>query len=123
MTKRVLSVGQCGPDTMSISHLVEKNFPARLVSVDTGDQARAALQAEKFDLVLVNRKLDIDYSDGLEIIRQIKANPALADVPCMLVTNYAEHQEAAVAIGAELGFGKSEYREPETRAKLARFLE
>ena len=62
-------------------------------------------------------------SDGLEIIRQIKADPTLAAVPCMLVTNYAEHQEVAVAIGAELGFGKSEYREPETRAKLARFLE
>jgi len=26
----------------------------------------------------------------------------------MLITNYAEHQDAAVAIGAERGFGKLE---------------
>ncbi len=72
---------------------------------------------------MVNRKLDIDYTDGLEIIRQIKADPQLAAVPCMLVTNYAEHQQAAVAAGAEPGFGKLELGSPETRAKLARFLE
>ncbi len=123
MTKRVLSVGQCGPDTFALRNLVERNFSAQLVAADTGAEARSALQAEKFDLVLVNRKLDIDYSDGLEIIRAIKADPALAAVPCMLVTNYAEHQQAAVAAGAEPGFGKLEYGQPETRAKLARFLE
>ena len=32
-------------------------------------------ESEPFDLVLVNRKLDSDYSDGLEIIKQIKADP------------------------------------------------
>ena len=29
----------------------------------------------------------------------------------MLVTNYAEHQEEAVAVGAERGFGKLELNE------------
>ena len=81
-----------------------------------------ALGQEKFALVMVNRKLDADYSDGLEIIRKIKADPKLAATPCMLVTNYAEHQQAAVAAGAEPGFGKLAYDRPETREQLARFL-
>ena len=33
----------------------------------------STLQQQDIDLVLVNRKLDRDYSDGLEVIRQIKA--------------------------------------------------
>ncbi len=123
MAKHVLSVGQCGPDTATLGAFVERHFSALLATADTGDEARAALAAEKFDLVLVNRKLDIDYSDGIEIIRQIKADPRFAAIPCMLVTNYPEHQQAAVAAGAEPGFGKLEYGRPETCAKLARFLE
>ena len=71
-----------------------------------------ALRADGFDLVLVNRKLDRDYSDGIEVIRAIKADSQLAHLPAMLVTNYPEHQDAAVAIGAERGFGKLEYRKP-----------
>ena len=75
------------------------------------------------DLVLVNRKLDVDYSDGLEIIKQIKADPELAKVPTMLVTNYPENQAEAVAEGAEPGFGKLSLDADETRANLARFLD
>jgi len=72
--------------------------------------------------VLVNRKLDCDYSDGVDVIRQIKADPELAEIPVMLITNYAEHQEAAVAIGALRGFGKLEYGKPETLERLQPIL-
>ena len=51
------------------------------VSADTADDALAALGREKFDLVMVNRKLDADYSDGLEIIRRIKADPQVGRHP------------------------------------------
>ena len=79
---------------------------------------RAALDALRdgeFHLVLVNRKLDIDYSDGLEVIRQLKADPKAAGVPVMLVTNYPEHQDAAILVGAIRGFGKLEFEKPEIR--------
>jgi len=123
MTKRVLSVGQCGPDTIALRNLVERNFAAQLVTADTPDEARSALESDKFDLVLVNRKLDVDYSDGMEVVRRIKADSRLSAIPCMLVSNLAEHQQAAIAAGCEPGFGKQEYARPETREKLARFLE
>jgi CheY-like chemotaxis protein len=80
------------------------------------------LSREKFDLVLVNRKLDRDDSEGLDIVKSIKADPRLAAVPVMLITNYAEHQETAVAAGAEYGFGKKELNNDATRGKLQRIL-
>ena len=120
--KRVLDVGQCAPDHAAIRRLVAGAFGAELVQADRLDDALAALRRSSFDLVLVNRKLDIDYSDGIEIVRAIKADPALAATPVMLVTNYPEHQQAAIAAGAEPGFGKAELDSAETREKLSRFL-
>ena len=122
MSKRVLSVGQCSVDHAALSALLERSFGAEVVPADTAADALVALVHEKFDLVMINRKLDVDYSDGLEIIRQIKADPQIAATPCMLVTNYPGHQQAAVAAGAEPGFGKLAYGLPETRERLARFL-
>ena len=122
MRKRVLDVGQCGPDHAAICRLLEGTFGAEVEQADRLDDALAALRRGPFELVLVNRKLDIDYSDGMEIVRAIKTDPALAATPVMLVTNYPEHQQAAIAAGAEPGFGKAELALAQTRVKLGRFL-
>jgi CheY-like chemotaxis protein len=122
MGKRVLDVGQCGPDHSTIRSYLTRNFDCDVVQVDNAAGALAELQAGHFDLVLVNRKLDIDYSDGIEVIRQLKADPKAAAVPVMLVTNYPEHQDAAIAAGAIRGFGKLEFGKPETRDQLAGVL-
>ena len=123
MPKRVLDVGQCGPDHSSIRSYLTRNFDCEVVQVDDGVGALAELKGGQFDLVLVNRKLDCDYSDGVEVIRALKADPDAANVPMMLVTNYPEHQEAAIAVGAIPGFGKLEFQKPETREKLAELLD
>jgi two-component system chemotaxis response regulator CheY len=123
MKKRVLDVGQCGPDHSTIRSYLSRNFDCEVVQVDDAPGALGQLKAGQFDLVLVNRKLDVDYSDGIEVIRAIKADAATQSVPVMLVTNYPEHQEAAMAVGAVRGFGKLEFGKPETRDKLAAILE
>jgi CheY-like chemotaxis protein len=123
MSKRVLDVGQCGPDHSSIRSYLTRNFDCEVVQVDDAAGALAELKGGQFDLVLVNRKLDCDYSDGIEVIRKLKADPDAASVPVMLVTNYPEHQDAAIAVGAIPGFGKLEFQKPETREKLAEILE
>lgn len=122
MTRRVLNVGQCGLDHGSISRLIGANFNARVDGADDLAETLAQLHANQYDLVLVNRQLDLDGSDGLDIIRAMKADESLAAVPVMLVTNYPEYQARAVADGAEPGFGKSELQSPATKEKLARFL-
>ena len=120
--KRVLDVGNCDPDHSAICRLVEGNFAAEVVRAHGWDDAETILKEEPFDLVIVNRKMDRDYTDGMKIITAMKAAPALANVPVMLLTNYPEYQDQAVAAGAERGFGKLEYDDPKTKAKLAQFL-
>jgi two-component system chemotaxis response regulator CheY len=80
------------------------------------------LERQPVDLILINRKLDIDYSDGMEILRQIKQSEAFRDIPAMLITNYPEHQQQAVSQGAIFGFGKLELRSPETLERLRSIL-
>ncbi len=123
MSKRVLDVGNCVPDHAAIRRLLETTFHADVAQADGSADALALLKQEPFDLVLVNRKLDMDYSDGLDIIQQIKADAALAKLPCMLITNYPDQQQVAVAAGAEYGFGKKELHTPTTHSRLAKFLQ
>lgn len=123
MSKTVLSVGQCRPDGAAIAHYMKSNFGATVIAVDLPDQALSVLESNAIDLVLVNRKLDIDMSDGLEILKSIRSTSSKRDVPVMLVSNYADWQEKAVQMGATYGFGKAELNRPETHARLAAVLE
>jgi CheY-like chemotaxis protein len=120
--KRVLDVGNCVPDHTAITRFLTSKFDCEVLQADAGDDAMATLQQGGVDLVLVNRKLDVDYSDGVEVIRRIKGDPKTAGVPVMLITNYAEHQDAAEALGALRGFGKLEFNNPETLARLQSIL-
>ena len=122
MPKKVLDIGQCDMDHGSIRQLIEDQFDARMVRTHGAEDTIAALRSQSFDLVLINRKLDRDQSDGVDIIRQIKSDSELATVPVMLVTNFREHQEIAMAAGAEQGFGKSALRDEETRQRLSHVL-
>jgi CheY-like chemotaxis protein len=120
--KRVLDVGQCAADHGSICRLVQGHFDARVEGADDLEAVLAKLRAQQFDLVLVNRLLDLDSSEGLEIIRQIKADPALAHTPVMLVTNFEEYQQRAIAAGAEPGFGKAQIHDPQVVERLRNVL-
>jgi CheY-like chemotaxis protein len=122
MKKRVLDVGNCVPDFSAISRFLTKNFDCEVLQADKADDALETLRKQPVDLITVNRKLDCDYSDGIDVIRQIKADPELKDIPVMLITNYSEHQDAAMAIGAVRGFGKLEYGRPETLQRLQPIL-
>ena len=97
--KRVLDVGNCVPDHTAITSFLTSQFQCEVLQADKADDALPLLQKQPVDLIVVNRKLDCDYTDGIEVIRQIKADPELAKIPVMLITNYAEHQDAAMEIG------------------------
>ncbi len=122
MSGRVLQVGNCSFDGAAIAELIGKNFGAQVVAAGLQDEALEMLRAEPFDLVLVNRKLRADQSEGLDLVTQIKADAQLAATPVMLLSNYADAQQAAVAGGAEPGFGKAELAAEGTVEKLRRFL-
>ncbi|MEX2138141.1 MAG: response regulator [Pirellulales bacterium] len=122
MTKRVLDVGNCVPDHAAIRGLIERSFDAQVAQAHDLAGAVAELQKQPADLVLVNRKLDLDYSDGMAVVRHLKADPQWSATPVMLITNFPEYQVEAVNSGAEPGFGKQELRTNETLEKLRKYL-
>ena len=123
MTNTVLDIGNCNPDHDTIAKMLTSNFDVVVLRAHELCDALQILSQRKVDLIVINRKLDIDYSDGFEILRHLKQDAAYKGIPTMIITNYAEQQLAAVAEGAEYGFGKLQYSEPATRDRLSRFLE
>lgn len=121
--KTVLDIGNCSPDHASIKRLLTAHFEVDVLQAHAAQDSLEKLKQLKPDLVLINRKLDCDYSDGTEILKLIKADSELSHLPVMIVTNYSEHQDAAVALGAERGFGKLELNSPSTLEKLSAFLQ
>lgn len=102
---RVVLVGHCGPDAFMLRRAVEQAVPGSVVEANTEEKA---LWASPADLLLVNRVLDGWYEDesGLRLIGEA----ARRGVPALLISNYTDAQEAAVAAGGKPGFGKTEVR-------------
>lgn len=123
MSKTLLDCGNCGPDFHAIRQMVSSHFGASVVQSHGVEDTLELLRNQSVDLVTVNRKLDRDYSDGLDVAVAIKSDPELESIPVMLVTNYDEHQETAMAAGCVRGFGKLAIKDPETRNLLKPFLQ
>lgn len=122
MPKHVLSVGQCVPDSSSLTRFLTSHFDVKIDQADVENDTIEKLKSTEYDLVLINRKLDADYSDGIELIQKIKATSDVKQSPLMLVSNYPEYQEQAVEVGAVYGIGKDQYRDPQTAARLQPYL-
>jgi CheY-like chemotaxis protein len=120
--KRVLSVGQCAADHPSIAHVLRREFDAQTIGAVDAEEALARLRESTFDLVLVNRVFDADGDSGLELIRRLKADSALAATPVMLVSNYEDAQAEAVQAGAVPGFGKAMLGRPAMLERVAAVL-
>src|SRR3954454_17767946 len=105
---KVLLVGHCGPDSSYMRMVVRSADPtAQVIMADDQRELRAALDGG-VDLILFNRELGYGFEEelGVDVIKYLKPNyPSLK---MMLVSNYSEAQEEAVAAGALLGFGKRE---------------
>ncbi|MCH1496061.1 MAG: response regulator [Rubripirellula sp.] len=122
MSKVLLDCGNCPPDFESMKRLAQQAFHAEVIQTNELDDTLSVLRERNVDLVTINRKLDCDYSDGIKVAEAIKADPELSHVPVMLITNFKEHQDAAVKIGCERGFGKLDMAAPSTRDLLQPFL-
>ncbi len=123
MTKQVLDVGQCAPDHISITRLLQTHFDAKVSRAHSQAETILLCTETNFDLILINRVLDADGSAGLSILKALKANSETQAIPVMIVSNFAEAQMAAVQAGAVPGFGKSSLNSPKTLAELKKYLD
>jgi len=113
MSKTVLLVGHCGPDSSYLRMIIKKALPE--VSITAADDSREltrALETSDPALVLFNRELGygFDPATGVEAIELLRRS--CPNLKMMLVSNYADAQQAAVAAGALPGFGKRELGTP-----------
>jgi two-component system, chemotaxis family, chemotaxis protein CheY len=119
MAKKVLLIGHCGPDSTYLRLAIRAVDPqAVIVSADTEDDLAAAL-GTGVDLLLANRVLDTEFSGsaaGVDLIRRVHA--AHPSVACMLISNHADAQAAATAVGAIPGFGKRDIGSPAAKTAL-----
>jgi two-component system alkaline phosphatase synthesis response regulator PhoP/two-component system response regulator VicR len=98
MPKKILAVD----DERHIVRLVEVNLARAGYQVVTAYDGREALQkveAEKPDLVVLD--VMMPYMDGFEVLRNLKANAATADIPVIMLT--AKAQDADVFRGWQSG--------------------
>lgn len=119
---RLLDVGNCDPDFGGIKWVIEGAFDAKVDRVMFVPDALNMLRSAAYDLVFVNRLIFEDQSEGMELIRTMKGDPALARIPVMMVSNFPEAQQAAVAAGAEPGFGKARLGKSDMLELIAKYL-
>ena len=113
MSKTVLLVGHCGPDSSYLRMIVKKAEPeVSVIAADDSRELTRALETTDPALVLFNRELGygFDPATGVEAIELLRKN--YPNLKMILVSNYAEAQQAAVAAGALPGFGKRELGTP-----------
>jgi CheY-like chemotaxis protein len=56
------------------------------------------------------------------VVKKIKADQEVGQIPVMLVTNYEEHQQVAIEAGCVRGFGKLALGDPATAELLQPYL-
>ena len=120
--KRILNVGQCGLDHGNISATLERLFDADVMAAEDTPDALSQLRQYSFDLVLVNRLMDLSGAPGMELIRKMQEDAILRNVPIMLVSNYEDAQQEAVAAGALPGFGKAALDTAPTAERIRKAL-
>lgn len=118
---RVLDVGNCDPDHGAIRAMLVNHFDVQVDRVMFVPEALAAIDGARYDLVLVNRVIFADDSDGLALIRALRPRPE-PKPPVMLISNFGTAQEQAIAAGACPGFGKSAVNDAETIDRLSEML-
>ena len=118
----VLDVGSCIPDHNMIRRLLTEHFDVQIDQVMFVNDALTRMREQPYALVLVNRLIFDDGSQGIELLHQAKADAHLAKTPVIMISNFAKAQDAAIAAGAKRGFGKSSLSDPKTTDLLAQYL-
>jgi CheY-like chemotaxis protein len=73
--------------------LVDKLMERELYEVifaSSGNQALGMLRKERPDLILMD--MDMPEVNGLDTLRRLKATPAYASIPVMMVTSHSERE-------------------------------
>lgn len=99
-------------DDKFVAELYEHQFTKQgfvVKVVGDGEAALYSVGAEKFSLVLLD--IMIPKIDGLEVLKKMKANPAIKDIPVVILSNLGQEEliKQALQTGAKAYIVKSLY--------------
>jgi len=100
MSKRILVV-EDQEDNRRILRDLLTSVGFQVLEAEDGAQGIAAAEAQRPDLILMDIQMPV--MDGYEATRRLKADPALAAIPVIVVTSYAlsGDEEKARAAGCD----------------------
>ena len=106
-------IGHCGPDTYLLKNAISRAVPDATILFANDQRALESL-SQLDRVLLINRVLDrgFDVETGVELIERLARGQPVPIM--MLISNYADAQEQAVAAGAHPGFGKRDLNLPRT---------
>jgi PleD family two-component response regulator len=100
--------------------LAQEGFEA--VAAINGLEAMKKLQEVRPDLILLD--IIMPYMDGLEVLKKIKDDERLKNIPIILLTNLSQKEE--ISKGLELGANdyliKSHFTPSEVMEKVKKYL-
>ena len=88
MSRKVLDVGQCNFDNSRITHFLKQHFEVEVDRSHSHDEAVKLALDTPYDLILVNRILDADATQGMDILSTLKTKPSTAETPVMICLLY-----------------------------------
>ena len=100
MTRKKILIVEDRPEIRKLVAMAIRELPYELIEAESGDAGLLAVSKHRPDLVLLDVMMP-GQLDGLSVCRAIKADPALACIPVLLVTALA--QESDIEQGREAG--------------------
>lgn len=109
------------PSAVQAVHAALANLPARFVFAMDGRQALAMARLHRPDIILLD--LYMPGLDGLDTLRELKADPALADSQVIIITRYAfPEMEKRALDGGGVDFIAKPYTQAVLQARVANVL-
>ncbi|GAB5046999.1 response regulator [Thermodesulfovibrio sp. TK110] len=84
--------------TRKMISLILKNKGYEVVTAENGLEALQKLGLEKINLILTD--MNMPYMDGIELTRQVRANPDFSNIPVVMITTEADEDEKKRAFEA-----------------------
>ncbi|MGB9710038.1 MAG: response regulator [Thermodesulfovibrio sp.] len=77
--------------TRKMITLILKSKGYEVVTAENGLEALQKLGLEKINLILTD--MNMPYMDGIELTKQVKANPDFSHIPVVMITTEADEDE------------------------------
>jgi CheY-like chemotaxis protein len=118
--KKILIIDDAEVNQMLLSRMLEQY---ELVNACTGDQAFESLRANAGSLSLIILDLVLPDMNGLDLLRFIKADEELKDVPVVVMSAQAQMEQASLDMGAVEFWRKPFWNAQEVQKRVAQYLD